>query len=85
METTLKAVDKLIDKFILPMDEDIMEYQITSYDNIIEITFWMAGTEEEVEEQIVDECHSVLQMLGPTDYRFLFRFTTEGDNFYEYS
>jgi hypothetical protein len=85
METTLKAVDKLIDKFILPMDEDIMEYQITSYDNIIEITFWMAGTEQEVEEQIVDECHSVLQMLGPTDYRFLFRFTTEGDNFYEYS
>ena len=85
METTLKAVDKLIDKFILPMDEDIMEYQITSYDNIIEITFWMAGTEEEVEEQIVDECHSVLQMLGPTDYRFLFRFTTEGENFYTYS
>ena len=85
METTLKAVDKLIDKFILPMDEDIMEYQITSYDNIIEITFWMAGTEEEVEEQIVDECHSVLQMLGSIPYRFLFRFTTEGDNFYEYS
>jgi hypothetical protein len=85
METTLKAVDKLIDKFILPMDEDIMEYQITSYDNIIEITFWMAGTESEVEEAIVEECWSVLQMLGPTDYRFLFRFTTEGDNFYEYS
>jgi hypothetical protein len=85
METTLKAVDKLIDKFILPMDEDIMEYQITSYDNIIEITFWMAGTEQEVEEQIVDECRSVLQMLGPTDYRFLFRFTTEGEDFYEYS
>jgi len=85
METTLKAVDKLIDKFILPMDEDIMEYQITSYDDIIEITFWMAGTEQEVEEQIVDECHSVLQMLGPTDYRFLFRFTTEGEHFYEYS
>jgi len=85
METTLKAVDKLIDKFILPTDDDIMEYHITSYDNIIEITFWMAGTESEVEEQIVDECWSVLQMIGPTDYRFLFRFTTEGDNFYEYS
>jgi hypothetical protein len=85
METTLKAVDKLIDKFILPMDDDIMEYQITSYDDIIEITFWMAGTESEVEEAIVEECWSVLQMLGPTDYRFLFRFTTEGDNFYEYS
>jgi hypothetical protein len=85
METTLKAVDKLIDKFILPMDEDIMEYQITSYDNIIVITFWMEGTEQEVEEQIVDECHSVLQMLGTIPYRFLFRFTTEGEDFYVYS
>ena len=85
MDITLKTVDKLIDKFILPMDDDIMEYQITSYDNIIEITFWMAGTESEVEEAIVEECWSVLSMLGPIDYRFLFRFTTEGDNFYEYS
>ena len=85
METTLKVVDKLIDKFILPMDDDIMEYHITSYDDTIEITFWMAGTESEVEEQIVDECWSVLQMLGSIPYRFLFRFTTEGDNFYEYS
>jgi len=85
MESILKAVDKLIDKFVLPMDDDIMEYHITSYDNTIEITFWMAGTESEVEEAIVEECWSVLQMLGPTDYRFLFRFTTEGDNYYTYS
>jgi hypothetical protein len=85
MESTLKLVDKLIDKYILPMDDDIMEYQITSYDDIIEITFWMAGTESEVEEAIVEECWSVLNMLGSIPYRFLFRFTTEGDNFYEYS
>jgi hypothetical protein len=62
-----------------------MEYQITSYDDIIEITFWMAGTEEEVEEQIVDECWSVLSILEPIPYRFLFRFTTDGEDFYEYS
>ena len=85
MEAILKIVDKLIDKYVLPMDDDIMEYHITSYDNIIEITFWMAGTEEEVEEQIVDECHSVLNILGSIPYRFLFRFTTDGDDFYEYS
>ncbi len=85
MESTLKLVDKLIDKYILPMDDDIMEYQITSYDDIIEITFWMAGTESEVEEAIVEECWSVLSILGSIPYRFLFRFTTEGDNFYEYS
>jgi hypothetical protein len=85
MDITLKTVDKLIDEFILPMDDDIMEYHITSYDNTIEITFWMAGTESEVEEAIVEECWSVLSMLGPRDYRFVFRFTTEGDNYYTYS
>ena len=85
MESILKIVDKLIDKFVLPMDDDIMEYHITSYDDTIEITFWMAGTESEVEEEIVEECHSVLNILGSIPYNFIFRFTTEGDNFYEYS
>ena len=85
MEAILKIVDNLINKLVVPTDDDIMEYHITSYDNIIEITFWMAGTEEEVEEQIVDECYSVLQMLGPKDYRFLFRFTTDGKDFYTYT
>jgi hypothetical protein len=45
----------------------------------------MAGTESEVEEEIVEECWTVLSTLGSIPYRFLFRFTTEGDNFYEYS
>jgi hypothetical protein len=67
------------------MDDDIMEYHITSYDDIIEITFWMEGTEQEVEEDIVDECKSVLNMLGPIPYEFIFRFTTEGNNFYTYT
>ena len=85
MESILKIVNKLIDKFVVPTDDDIMEYHITSYDNTIEITFWMVGTEEEVEEAIVEECWTVLSTLGSIPYRFLFRFTTEGDNFYEYS
>jgi hypothetical protein len=85
MDITLKIVDKLIDEFILPMDDDIMEYHITSYDNTIEITFWMAGTELEVEEEIVEECRSVLNILGSIPYNFIFRFTTEGDNYYIYS
>jgi hypothetical protein len=85
METILKIVDKLIDKFVLPMDDDIMEYHITSYDDTIEITFWMAGTESEIEWEIVDECWAVLSTLGTIPYGFLFRFTTDGDDFYEYS
>jgi len=84
MEATLKAVDKLIDKFILPMDDDIMEYHITSYDEFIEITFWMSGSEQEVEEEIVSECKSVLGMLGSIPYKFIFRFTTDGDSYYNY-
>jgi hypothetical protein len=85
METILKTIGKLLDKFVLPTDDDIMEYTITLDDDIIEITFWMAGTESEVEEAIVDECWSVLKMLGQIPYSFLFRFTTEGDNYYTYS
>jgi hypothetical protein len=84
METILKTIDKLLDKFVLPTDDDIMEYTITSYDDIIEITFWMAGTEYEVEEAIVEKCWSALSMLGSIPYRFLFRFTTDGEDFYEY-
>jgi hypothetical protein len=85
METILKTIDKLLDKFVLPTDDDIMEYTITLDDDTIVITFWMAGTESEVEEEIVEKCWSALSMLGSIPYRFLFRFTTEGDNFYEYS
>ena len=85
MSGRLKMVGKLLDKYVLPKYDDIMEYHITSYDDTIEITFWMAGTESEVEEEIVDECWTVLSTLGSIPYRFLFRFTTEGDDFYEYS
>ena len=86
METTLKILTKLIEKFILPQYDDIYEYHITPrLDNqIIEITFWMAGTDQEIEEEIVEECLSVLSFI-PTKYKVTFNFTTEGDNFYEYS
>jgi hypothetical protein len=85
MEKTIKTINKLLDKLLLPEYDDIMEYHITSYDEFIEITFWMDGTDQETEEEIVDECHSILRMIGPTQYRFLFKFTTEGENFYTYS
>jgi hypothetical protein len=34
---------------------------------------------------IVDECWSVLSMLGSDEYHFIFKFTTEGEHFYTYS
>jgi hypothetical protein len=86
MESTLKILNKLIEKFILPQYDDIYEYHITPRldNNIIEITFWMDGTDQEIEEEIVDECLNLLSFI-PREYKVTFRFTTEGDNFYEYS
>ena len=51
----------------------------------IEITFWMDGTDQETEEEIVEECRSVLNILGSIPYNFIFRITTEGEHFYIYS
>jgi hypothetical protein len=85
METTIKTISKLLNKLLLPQYDDIVEYQIIPNDDKIEIIFWMDGTDQEIEEEIVDECHSILRMIGPTQYRFLFKFTTEGENFYTYS
>jgi hypothetical protein len=85
MESTLKILNKLIEKFVLPQYDDIYEYHITRHlDNIIEITFWMDGTDQEIEEEIVDECLNLLSFI-PREYKVTFRFTTEGEDFYEYS
>jgi hypothetical protein len=85
MDRTLKIVSKLLDRLILPKYEDIVEYNTISYDDFIEITFWMDGTDQETEEEIVSECFTVLSIVGQTDYRFIFKFTTDGSNFYTYT
>ena len=82
---SIKAISKLIDNLILPKYDDIYEYQIIPNNYIIEIVFWMDGTDQETEEEIVDECWSVLSMLGSNDYHIIIKFTTEGEHFYEYS
>lgn len=86
MELTLKAVNKLLDNFILPKHEDIMEYEIKPRfdDNIIEIIFWMDGSEQEIEESIVEDTKNILEYLGSSAYKFIYRFTTGGENFYSY-
>ena len=85
MDTTTKTVSKLLDKLILPKYDDIMEYHITFNNGDIEVTFWMDGTDQETEEEIVDECWSVLSLLSSDDYHFIFKFTTDGEHFYTYS
>jgi hypothetical protein len=83
METTIKSVHKLLDKLILPKYEDIDEYHIIFNDGDIEITFWMDGTDQETEEEIVSETYTVLSLMS-SEYHFIFKFTTEGEHFYTY-
>ena len=85
MSSRLKMVGKLLDKYILPKYYDIMEYQLTPKDGDIEIVFWMDGTEEEIEEQIVDECYSILSVVRPPQHKFIYNFTTNGEDFYTYT
>ena len=87
MESILKITRKLLDTFILPKYDDIDEYHITfsSTQKLIEITFWMDGTEQEIEEEIVEDCHTFLDMVKPENQKIIYRFTTECDNFYTYS
>ena len=83
MDTTTKTVSKLLDKLILPKYDDIVEYHITPNDKNIEIIFWMDGTDQETEEEIVSETYTVLTLMS-SEHHFIFKFTTEGENFYTY-
>lgn len=84
MESTIKTVSKLLDKLILPKYEDIDEYHITFNDGDIEVTFWMDGTDQETEEEIVSETYTVLSLMT-SEHHFIFKFTTEGEHFYTYA
>jgi hypothetical protein len=85
MDSRLKMVGKLLDRYIISKYDDIMEYTLRyDEDGNIEIVFWMDGTEQEVEEEIVDECYIVLTIVKPKNNYFIFKFTTEGEHFYTY-
>ena len=45
----------------------------------------MDGTEQELEEEIVDEFHNLQKYYGLSNLRVKFKFTTDGENFYEYN
>ena len=87
MEQTLKIVHKLLDNFVVPKFEDIADYTLIPSEDgeRIVIEFWMSGTEQEVEEEIVEECYNLLKYYGLPNLRLILKFTTEGENFYEYS
>ena len=89
MEQTLKILRKLLDNFIVPKFEDISYYKLKERTDIgsnrVVIEFWMDGTEQEVEEEIVEESYNLLKYYGLPNLRINFKFTTDGENFYEYN
>lgn len=85
MENLNKILKKLLDNFILPKFEDIIEYKLLSNDNnIFDILFLMDGTEEEIEKEIVSECQNILKYYGIPNTRILYRFTVDGEKYYDY-
>ena len=58
MEQTLKIVRKLLDNFVIPKFEDVVEYELKHRKDIngdkVQIEFLMDGTEQDIEEEIVD-------------------------------
>jgi len=85
MKTIIKTISKLLDKLLLPQYDDIVEYQIIPNEEKIEIIFWMGGTDQDTEEEIVYEIQSILKMIGPIEYWIVYKFTTDGEHFYSYS
>ena len=88
MEQELKIVRKLLDNFIIPKFEDIVEYELKHRIDVngdkIKIEFLMDGTEQKIEEEIVEECYNLLKYYDLPNLRLTFTFTTDGENFYEY-
>jgi len=88
MEQELKIVHKLLDNFIIPKFEDIVEYELKHRKDIngdkVQIEFFMDGTEQDIEEEIVEECYNLLKYYDLPNLRLNLRFTTDGENFYDY-
>ena len=89
MEQTLKILKKLLDNFIIPKFEDIVEYGLKHQKDIngdkVKIDFIMDGTEEEIEEEIVYECYNLLKYYDLPNLKLSITFTTDGENFYVYN
>ena len=86
MEQTINTLTKLLDNFILPKFEEIMEYKLIPSHNgsYLRVEFWMDGTEPDIEEEIVDTIEGFLKYFNLGDARFEYGFTTGGEHFYDY-
>ena len=75
----------MLDNFILPEYDDIISYDLSfGDDEYLDILFWMDGTDEELEIDIMNSCQNILRYYSLSDVKVRYRFTVDGDNFYSY-
>ena len=85
MKNIDNVLEKILSNFILPKFEDIMNYEVSQHDdNVLDVLFWMDGTDEEIEQDIVSECQNVLRYYDLPDIKIRYRFTVDGENYYDY-
>jgi hypothetical protein len=85
MKNLNKVLEKMLDNFIIPKFEDIIKYDLSLIDeNVFDILFWMDGTDEEIEIDIMSECEKILKYLGVRNITMSCRFTVDGESYYYY-
>jgi hypothetical protein len=85
MKNINKVLEKILSNFIIPKFEDIISYEVSQHDeNIFDVLFFMDGTEEDIEQDIVSECQNVLRYYDLPDLKIRYRFTVDGESSYDY-
>ena len=84
MKDHLNIIKKLLDNFIVPKFEDIINYEVSLNDNGLVVLFFMDGTDEEIEQEIVYECQNILKYYSLPDIKIRYRFTVDGEDYYDY-
>jgi len=85
MKNLNKVLEKMLDNFITPKFEDIIKYDLSLTDeNVFDILFWMDGTDEEIEIDIMTECEKILKYFGSPNIKMSCRFTVDGESYYYY-
>jgi hypothetical protein len=72
---------KYIRKIILPKYEDIMDFEIIIKDDFgdklfVDFIFRMDGTEYEIEQEIIEGVHNMIDLFGMEKINYGFKFYT---------
>jgi len=83
MDTTQikNQFSKYIRKIILPKYEDIIDFEIIIKDDFgdklfVDFIFQMDGTEYEIEQEIIEDFHTMIDLFGMDKINYGFKFDT---------